>query len=581
MEDLTLRYFDTEMRYLRDAAREFARLHPEQAREMGLTTPGAADESVERLFQGFAFLMGRVREKLDDDYPELTEGLISRLWPHILRPLPSVCVVEIAPDVDELKLPEEVDKHSEVVSQPVGDNHIRCRYRTTRDLVLNPVELKHAGLFTEPDGQQVLRMRFHCGRSTDWRQVDLRALPLYLHGDTPLASLLHLYLTRRVTASYVRLPGNIERQPFGGRFRATGFEPDSVVWPVEETQNPEHLRLLEYFTFREKFMFVELNGLETIDWPEAPQWFELEFVLSTFWPSDFSVSKENLRLHCVPVVNLFRLDARPLAINAHQTEYPLRPLRDNDPHTEIFGVEQVATSFSEDAAVYTPFRQFQQKSGMMRHERPARYYHARIKRGPSGRNETLLTLGGDAFENERQNPEEPLALSLTGTNGVLPRKVLQSVLLDTLESTTQGPVRVRNLSTPTLAAYPPQRDRFHWQMLSQCGSSFLWMMDNAEVLRNTLALHCWDDNEQNRRRLAGITDVKHWRLQKWKRYLMRGVDIEVTLNTGHFSGEGDVWLFGSLLNRFLAQFADMHLYNRLTLILEPSGKCLRWKENHN
>ena len=41
MDDLTLRYFDTEMRYLRDAAREFAELHPEEAREMGLTMNGA------------------------------------------------------------------------------------------------------------------------------------------------------------------------------------------------------------------------------------------------------------------------------------------------------------------------------------------------------------------------------------------------------------------------------------------------------------------------------------------------------------------------------------------------------------
>ncbi|MCW1830272.1 type VI secretion system baseplate subunit TssF, partial [Enterobacter asburiae] len=544
MEDLTLRYFDAEMRYLRDAAREFARLHPDRAREMGLSTPGKADESVEQLFQSFAFLMGRVREKLDDDYPELTEGLISRLWPHLLRPLPSVCVVEIVPEADELKLPEVLDKHSEVVSQPAGDHHVRCRYRTTRDLVLNPLALNRAGLFTEPGGQHVLRIRFSCGHSADWQQVDLSRLPVYLHGDTPLASLLHLFLTRRVAECYIRLPGDIDRQPFSGRFRATGFENDSTVWPVEETQNAEHLRLLEYFTFREKFMFVELCGLETIAWPEEPQWFELEFVLSEFWPPDFTLSEDNLRLHCVPVVNLFRLDARPLVINAYQTEYPLRPLRDNDPHTEIFGVEQVATSFSEDAARYTPFRHFQHKGGMLRHQRPARYYHTRIKRGPSGRNETTLTLGGDAFERERQNPEEPLALSLTGTNGVLPRKVLQSVLLDTLESATQTPVRVMNLSTPTLAACPPQRDRFHWQMLSQCGSSFLWMMDNAEVLRNTLALHCWSDDEQSRRKLAGITHVKHWRLQKWKRYLMRGVDIEVTLNTDHFSGEGDVWLFG-------------------------------------
>lgn len=54
MEDLTLRYFDAEMRYLRDAAREFAELHPDEARQMGLTMNGALDESLDRLFQGFA-----------------------------------------------------------------------------------------------------------------------------------------------------------------------------------------------------------------------------------------------------------------------------------------------------------------------------------------------------------------------------------------------------------------------------------------------------------------------------------------------------------------------------------------------
>jgi len=88
--------------------------------------------------------------------------------------------------------------------------------------------------------------------------------------------------------------------------------------------------------------------------------------------------------------------------------------------------------------------------------------------------------------------------------------------------------------------YPPQRDRFHWQLLSQTGSSFMWMMDNADVLRNTLKLHCWSDGAINQQRLVGITDVRHWRLQRWQRYLQRGVDIEVTLDTAHFAGEGDV-----------------------------------------
>lgn len=46
-------------------------------------------------------------------------------------------------------------------------------------------------------------------------------------------------------------------------------------------------------------------------------------------------------------------------------------------------------------------------------------------------------------------------------------------------------------------------------MLSHLGSSFLSLMDNAEVLRGTLALYEWTDSEMNRRRLEAILDVKH------------------------------------------------------------------------
>ncbi|HEX8594490.1 MAG TPA: type VI secretion system baseplate subunit TssF, partial [Pseudomonas sp.] len=43
----------------------------------------------------------------------------------------------------------------------------------------------------------------------------------------------------------------------------------------------------------------------------------------------------------------------------------------------------------------------------------------------------------------------------------------------------------------------------------------------------------------------------------------------------------DICLFGELLSRFFAQYADIHLFNQLTLILQPQGKCLRWSENHS
>lgn len=582
MDDLTLRYFDAEMRYLREAAREFAQLHPQQAAMMGLSTPGAADESVERLFKGFSLLMGRLREKLDDDFPELTEGVINLLWPQYLRAIPSLCVVEIAPDIHTLKGCEILETHSEVLSSPLTDKAHHCRYRTTRSLTLQPLQLTRADLVTEPQGSHTIRLRFACGRMADWRQLDLTSLPLYLNAETPLASMLHLYLTQRSGPITLRLPGEIDRQPFNGKFCAMGFDHHATVLPMGNTDHPGYQHLLEYFTFREKFMFVTLSGLAEVSWPQTLPWFELDIPLMQRWPSGFAFDQQHLRLHCVPVINLFRLDAQPLHLNDQQSEYLLRPLRDDSRYTEIFSVERIAASFHEQAPLYTPFYHLQHQGGMLRYQRPARYYHTRIRRGPSGVNETLLILGGDKFEQERQSAQEPLVLSLLASNGTMPRLTLQSVLLNRLAGNTQATVTVKNLCPATMPYYPPNYDRFHWKLLSQFGSSFLWMMDNAKVLRNTLQLYDWTGSAQNQRRRDAIIDVRHYLLQRFKLgSLQRGVDIEVTINSEGFAGEGDICLFGSVLNRFFAQFADIHLFNRLTLIQQPSGICLRWKENHS
>lgn len=120
MDDLTQRYYEAEMRYLREAGKEFAQAYPDRAAMLNLDKPGARDPYVERLFEGFAFLMGRLREKLDDDLPELTEGLVSLLWPHYLRTIPSLSVVELSTDHRQMKQSETL-KEFQVLSRPIGE----------------------------------------------------------------------------------------------------------------------------------------------------------------------------------------------------------------------------------------------------------------------------------------------------------------------------------------------------------------------------------------------------------------------------------------------------------------------------
>ena len=582
MDDLTLRYFDAEMRYLREAAKAFAQAHPDRAAMLDLDKAGTPDPYVERLFEGFAFSVGRLREKIDDDLPELTEGLVSMLWPHYLRTIPSLSIVALTPTLPAMKMAETVPAGFEISSRPLGPKNTVCRYRTTRDLTLNPLAIEEAVMTAEPDGRSALRLRFACSELADWSQTDLRRLALYLGEDAVTGSALHLWLTRRQAALYLRLPGQTERVSLDGYFSPGGFSEEDRLWPKGESAFSGYQLLLEYFTFREKFMFVQLNGLENITLPAGISHFTLEVVFSEVWQSDLPVSASSLRLHCVPVINLFTLEADPLTISGLESEYLLRPKRLQDGHTEIYSVDSVTGSGRTGEARYVPFTHFRHQGGMMRRHAPERYYHTRVKRGVTGMHDTWLILGGQQWEADRELARETVSLRITGTNGQLPRRALQSTLLDRCESISATPLTVRNLCKPTLPAYPPAEDRYHWRVMSHLGTRFLNMMSSAEVLRGTLSLYNWREDELNNRRLDAILAVSHHRIQRFEQgFLLRGLDIEVTLDGSGFTGAGDVHLFGDMLNRFFALYADMNQFNQLTLIVQPEGKCIRWKENHS
>src|SRR3984885_15162502 len=102
MSDDLLRHFDTEYGALTKLAAEFAAAHPQAAARLRLSRTEVDDPHVERLLEGVAFLGARVRQRLDDEFPELTDALLGVLYPHYLAPIPSCAIArfECQPDLD-------------------------------------------------------------------------------------------------------------------------------------------------------------------------------------------------------------------------------------------------------------------------------------------------------------------------------------------------------------------------------------------------------------------------------------------------------------------------------------------------
>ncbi len=86
-------YYEDELSYLRELGADFALANPKLAPFLG---QDATDPDVERLLEGFAFLVARLRQKLDDEFPEFVHGLLRMVWPQYLQALPPITTLSFA-----------------------------------------------------------------------------------------------------------------------------------------------------------------------------------------------------------------------------------------------------------------------------------------------------------------------------------------------------------------------------------------------------------------------------------------------------------------------------------------------------
>src|SRR3954469_11114017 len=100
-------YYERELTFIRQLGQEFARQYPAAAGRLLLEPNRSLDPHVERLIESFALLSGRIHQKLDDEFPELTDAMLGVLYPHYLAPIPSAAILQLQVQ-PELTLPAQL-----------------------------------------------------------------------------------------------------------------------------------------------------------------------------------------------------------------------------------------------------------------------------------------------------------------------------------------------------------------------------------------------------------------------------------------------------------------------------------------
>jgi type VI secretion system protein ImpG len=595
-----LPYYERELLFIRKMASEFAQRYPERAAALKLTRNGCEDPHVERMIEGFALIAGRIQRKLDDEFPEITQALLDLLYPHFLRPVPSMAIVQFAVDPEQSKVSTgyAVPRSALAYAEPVGG--VQCRFKTAYSARLWPVGVASAsftraanvpGGISSAGAPYAIRIELQTLGTAKLSALQIRDLRFYIGGDSQAAHWIYELLfnnVSRVLLRYADKAGTKHTRTLeSDAIVPVGFGRDEAILPYSDTSFQGYRLLQEYFCFPEKFLFFDLIHLDAL--AGAHDRFEIVILLNEFQRSEranlleSAIGLETFQLGCTPVVNLFDQCAEPIRLSHTKTEYPIVPDVHSPMAMEVYSVNRVTSvaPYSEEPKEYRPFYSFRHAEENAHQEA---FWYA--TRRPSERNgdagtDVYLSLVDRSFK-----PSMPAVDSITAnvtcTNRDLPGRLTLSGKWGELDLESGAIVRARVVHGLSKVVRPPQHRGLQWRLISHLSLNHLSLVEGGvDALREMLRLYDTEATPSVARQIAGLTAIRSSRKMarldsEFGFVFCQGISIDAELDEEQFAGSG-AFLLASILERFFGLYCAVNSFTQLRISTQQrKGVVWEW-----
>ncbi len=603
MRDDLLLYYERELTYMRQLGAQFAEKYPKIASRLVMEPTKCDDPHVERLLEAFAFLAARVHLKIDDEFPEITEALLGIVYPHFIRPLPSMSIAQFHLDPQKGKLSTgcAIPRETLLYSRPVDG--VPCKFRTCYDTTLWPIAVTAAAWMTPDrlkpplraaDASGALRIELTCNAADmEFAKLELDQLRFFLDGESALVHTIYEILCCNLLQVVVR-----DTTP-GSRAPAVTL-PASALAARRVRRGRGHAPLPAALVHRLPavagvFYFCRISFsllTSTVCGRPARAGFkrsmELIFLFSRFEGEErrqrleTGISPATFRLGCSPVVNLFPQTAEPILLDQQKYEYPIVPDARRPLAMEVFSVDQVASLKAQQQEIveYQPFYSFRHST---QRDRQQTFWVG--NRRPSLRpndegTEMDLALVDLSFQPTRP-ATDALTIRTTCTNRDLPSRLPFGNEAGDFEMETGAPIkRIVALRKPTSPIRPPLGKAMQWRLISHLSLNYLSLVsEGREALQEVLRLYDFASSAYSSKTVEGIAGLKSKR--QFSRVVSedgvafaRGTRVELELDEEQFVG-GGVYLFASVIESFLALYSSLNSFSQLSVRVQQRKEVLR------
>jgi len=585
MDENLLHYYERELTFIREMGAEFAKKYPKIAGRLQLEAEKCEDPHTERLIEAFALLAGRIHKKIDDSFPEITESLFQIIYPHYITPIPSITIVQFEPVRQSITAEGyTIEKGSQLYSKPVGGT--ACQFVSAYPVRLLPVEVSSAGLKdpgrSVPGAQQAVWIQLKSFNSLNLSQLEAGELRFFLNG--PHQHVYHLYellMSACCGVDLVITNAKGEQETVSlppDSIVPVGFSPQEGLLPLSPRSFPGYLLLFEYFCFPEKFLFFDLKGFDRLKELSPGDTLDICIYLSRNAKSNLVVNAETFRLNCAPAVNLFRKLAEPIRVEHRLSEYRVIPDMRRQDSCEVFGIEQVLASSTAQEGKTREIKPFYSVSHHLTEEEKAFWLMQRRESNRKGDNgtEVFLSLTDLNFK-PADYGAEVLTVHTVCTNRDLPGRLPFGDPNGDFTLEKAGPVtRITCLLKPTITRRPGLGGALQWRLISHLSLNYLSLVQGGEeALKEILRLYDFEHSPATRQQIDGIVSIGSEHVtRRIGRTFGRGMQVTLTLDEDKYVGAG-LYLFASVLERFLAQYVSINSFSQLTLKTMQKAEALK------
>lgn len=566
------KYFQEELSFLRDLGREFSLAYPTLA---PMLADRGADPDVERLLEGVAFLTGRVRQKLDDEIPELIVAIASLLFPHLVRPLPACAIVEVTPSSLGSRERSFIQRGAEFASVEIDG--VSCMFRATSSCELAPVEIDDVRLDPLPAGKQELSISLATPPGVRFADALPASLLLHFAGDTAEALRLWMWVLEQredVVLVEKQADGRVLREVRLGRqaLSAHGFADEDALLPVPTTTFSGFRLLEEYYVLPQKFAFVDVAGVREAAAHLAGgerSTLSLSIRLARRLPDAPPLGRESIRLHCVPAINAFATTAEPIRLTATRERFLVRPAGLPAKHAEVYSIERVS-AIERRSGRRLEIPSFFSFAHAGRDSDSGFFYTSHTSPSVVGDGVDVSMSFGTPIDVNVQPDADTVSVEVLATNRGTASKVRAGEIRVGTATSPPG-ASFRNLAAVRPHVPPPQGRELHWRVVAHAAMG-LRSVTEREVLRSVLDvynLHGHVDRQAaraNELRMNALQDVVVKPSERlYRGAVVRGIDVDLSVDEEGFSGDGDLYLFGSILDRFFGHYVSLNTFSRTSI----------------